>query len=89
MKKLSRAATDIARVESSGRKEVRRRLRALFAEAEALSDPARSWRFIREDKRRHLIAYLADDCDEFPEHKPANLACIAMLLRAENGGRVS
>lgn len=84
---LSPAARRIARQEAAGRPDVRRRTRALFREAEGVTSPAHEWRRLDEADRRSLIAYLTDDADEYPEHRAANVVALAMLLRAENGGK--
>ena len=85
MSKLSAAATNIARIEASGRKDVRRRLRLTFKEAESIPHPTYAWAQLTDAERRSLIAYLADDSEEHPEHCTANMVCLAMLLRLENG----
>lgn len=85
MSKLSAAAANIARIEASGRKDVRRRLRLIFKEAESIPHPTYAWAQLTDAERRSLIAYLADDSAEHPAHRSANMVCLAMLLRLENG----
>ena len=63
MSKLSAAATNIARIEASGRKDVRRRLRLIFKEAESIPHPTYAWAQLTDAERRSLIAYLADDSE--------------------------
>lgn len=87
MTRLSKAALRIAREEAKDRPDVRRKTQALFREAETIQRPADAWRRLSDKQRRSLIAYLADDAEEYPEHRAANVVCLAMLLRAENGGR--
>ena len=81
MTRLSAAALDLLRREGSKHPDVRARQRDILRDAES-QPAAERWRRLDDIERRSLLAYLVDDAQEYPEHYPANVAAIGLLLAA-------
>ncbi len=80
--KLSRGAVRFLRKESAGREMPESWVRTL-SEAEGMV-PEIEWSNLSDDERRSVMAYLADDSEEYAEHRKANLVVLSILLILEN-----
>ncbi len=88
MTRLSAAALDLLRREGSKHPDVRARQRDILRDAES-QPAAERWRRLDDIERRSLLAYLVDDAQEYPEHYPANVAAIGMLLTALDSAKAA
>lgn len=82
MQRLSRAAVRFIRKESAGRGMPEGWTRTL-SEAEGMV-PEIEWSQLEDAERRSVMAYLADDSEEYADHRKANLVVLSMLLILEN-----
>lgn len=80
---LTKAAVDFLRREQGSRDEIPEAWTKVLAEAEGMT-PEREWANLTTKERSSVMAYLADDAEEYAEHRQTNLVVLSLLLLLEN-----
>lgn len=94
LKKLKLKPVKISGITPANAKQVRAALNGsrdeipeawtkVLAEAEGMT-PEREWANLTTKERSSVMAYLADDAEEYAEHRQTNLVVLSLLLILEN-----